>query len=111
MMAETNDLFSPPSLRVHVVEPGVAVRSGWLRCHIGRNVAFSTERLESLLHRRMGAGTVYDALLVAAAVEFADRTQRRPSLSWQRDFQLMIPVHEPERWNNKAVLDCCCTTC
>ena len=104
MMAETNDLFSPPSLRVHVVEPGVAVRSGWLRCHIGRNVEFSTERLESYCIAKWEP-VVYDALLVAAAVEFADRTQRRPSLSWQRDFQLMIPVHEPERWNNKAVLD------
>ncbi len=104
MMTEANLLFSPPSLRVHVVEPGIAVRSGWLRCHIGRNVEFSTERLESYCIAKWEP-VVYDALLVAAAVEFANRTQRRPSLSWQRDFQLLIPVHEPARWNDKAVLD------
>jgi hypothetical protein len=104
MIAEANDLFSPPSLRVHVVEPGIAVRNGWLRCHIGRNVEFSTDRLESYCIAKWEP-VIYDALLVAAAVEFADRTQRRPSLSWQRDFQLLIPVHEPARWNGKAVLD------
>ncbi len=104
MTAETTELFSPPSLRVHVVEPGAAVRSGWLRCHIGRNVEFSTERLESYCIAKWEP-VVYDGLLVAAAVEFADRTQRRPSLSWQREFHLVIPAHEPDRWNDKAVLD------
>jgi 7-cyano-7-deazaguanine synthase in queuosine biosynthesis len=103
-MTKTTELFSAPSLRVHVVEPGVAVRSGWLRCDIGKNVEFSTDQLESYCIAQWEP-VVYDALLVAAAVEFADRTRRRPSLSWQRHFQLMIPVHEPKRWKNEAVSD------
>ena len=57
-MTKTTELFSAPSLKVHVVEPGVAVRSGWLRCHIGKNVEFSTDQLGILLHRAMGTGRV-----------------------------------------------------
>src|SRR6267142_3598535 len=104
MTTENDDLFPRPSLRLHVVEPGADVRSGWMRCKIGRNVQFTTERLESYCIAKWEP-VVYDALLVAAAVEFADRTLRRSAMSWQRDFQMVIPVHEPDRWNDKVVLD------
>jgi 7-cyano-7-deazaguanine synthase in queuosine biosynthesis len=97
-----NQLFSRPLLQIHVVEPGVSVRKGWLRCQIGANVEFTTSLLESYCIAPWEP-VVYDALLVAAAVEFADRTQHRPSLSWHRDFQLVVPVHEPRRWNDKRV--------
>jgi len=40
-------------------------------------------------------------MLVAAAIEFADRVQRRPQMSWQRNLQLVIPVHDPRHWNSK----------
>jgi len=75
-----------------------------MRCEIGPNLEFSTTRLESYCIAKWEP-IVYDALLVAAAVEFADKTQRRPSMSWQRDFQLIIPVHELDSWNDKRVLD------
>ncbi len=88
--------------RIHVVEPGIRVRGGWERCRIGENIEFSTERLESYCIAKWEP-VVYDALLVAAAVEFADRTEHRPALTWHRDFELLIPVHEPQRWRNKAV--------
>lgn len=104
MTRENTDLYAQPALRLHVVEHGADARSGWIRCKIGRNVQFTTELLESYCIAKWEP-IVYDALLVAAAVEFADRTLRRPALSWQRDFQLVIPVHAPDRWNEKAVLD------
>ena len=43
----------------------------------------------------------YDALLTAAAVEFADRTQRRRAYVWERDIELQIPAHDTERWNDR----------
>ena len=46
-----------------------------------------------------------DALLIAAAVEFADKSQRRPAYSWQRQFRLRIPVHGPSKWNEPKVSD------
>jgi hypothetical protein len=97
-----DEIFSRPALNVHVAERGTPARSGWLSCHIGSNVEFSTSRLETYCITQWEP-TVYDALLVAAAVEFADRSQRRPAMSWSRDLQLMIPVHDPDRWNDRRV--------
>jgi hypothetical protein len=103
-VVEKNHLFRRPSLSVHVVEPGTSGRKGWMRCQLGRNIEFSTERLESYCVATWEP-ILYDALVVAAAVEFADRILRRRQLSWQREFQLAIPVHDPDRWNGKPVLD------
>jgi hypothetical protein len=99
-----DELFDRPALNVHVVERGTHARSGWLACHIGNNVEFSTSKLESYCVAPWEP-IVYDALLVAAAVEFGDRTQRRPAMSWARDLQLIVPVHDPDRWNDKRVLE------
>src|SRR5208337_824578 len=94
--------FARPAIRIHVTEPGQNTRRGWVRCEVGENVEFSTAKLESYCIAKWDP-IVYDALLVAAAAEFGDRIQRRPSLSWQRDIELMIPVHAPARWREKPV--------
>lgn len=101
-VAEKNELSPRPLLSVHVVEDGGGVRKDWMRCHLGRNIEFSTERLESYCVATWEP-ILYDALVVAAAVEFADRTLRRPQLGWQRDFELAIPVHNPSHWNSGSV--------
>src|SRR5262249_37762557 len=46
---------------------------------------------------------VFDALLVAAAAEFCDKSKKRPKLGWGREIHLRLPVHDPERWSNEAV--------
>ena len=91
-----------PSVRVAVAEPGVRIGKGWLRCEIGSNLEFKTEKMESYFFAQWEP-ILYDALLVAAAVEFCDKTGRRPASDWGRDFELRIPVHEPERWNDEEV--------
>ena len=102
MVQSKDELYSPPRIRIHVTEPGASIRRGCVRCEIDKNVEFSTDRLETYCIAKWNP-IVYDALLVAAAAEFGDRIQRRPSLSWRRDIELMIPVHGPERWREKAV--------
>jgi 7-cyano-7-deazaguanine synthase in queuosine biosynthesis len=42
-------------------------------------------------------------MVVAAAVEFADKSLRRSKMSWPRELQLVIPVHKPGHWNSTAV--------
>lgn len=84
------------------MEPGAQVRRGWLRCEIGANVEFNTANMESYFFAQWQP-VLYDALLVAAAVEFCDKTQRRPARGWGRIIELRIPVHEPERWNRQDV--------
>jgi len=93
---------SPVPTAIHVVEPGVRTAQGAWRCQIGTNVEFSTASLESYFFARWEP-VACDALLVAAAVEFADRALRRPAYTWQREFALRIPVHDTNRWNDRRV--------
>jgi len=65
-------------------------------------VEFSTASLESYFFAKW-APVAWDALLVAAAVEFADRTKSRPAYTWRRRFDLRIPVHNPRLWNSSKV--------
>lgn len=101
--ADQSPLLELPSLHVDVVEPGKKHRKGWLRCEVGTNVEFSTEKMQSYFFAEWQP-VLYDALLVAAAVEFCDRSQRRPTTGWGRTFELSIPVHQPERWNQRDVM-------
>ncbi|HKD62067.1 MAG TPA: 7-cyano-7-deazaguanine synthase [Terracidiphilus sp.] len=101
---KTTDEIAPtmPHLTVHVCERGTRPRKGALACQIEREVEFSTESLESYFFAKWEP-VAYDALLVAAAVEFADRTRRRPSFTWGREFEVLVPVHNPDRWNDGKV--------
>jgi 7-cyano-7-deazaguanine synthase in queuosine biosynthesis len=91
-----------PSVQVHVVEPGAHQRKGWLRCEIGKNLEFITEKMESYFFAQW-TPLLYDALLVAAAVEFCDRTKHRTANVWARNIELRIPVHDPDQWNTANV--------
>ena len=104
---KTTDEKAPamPNLTVHVCERGTRPRKGALACQIEREVEFSTASLESYFFAKWEP-VAYDALLVAAAVEFADRTRRRPSFTWRREFDLLVPVHDPDRWNDSKVKKC-----
>ena len=95
---------SLPAVAIHVVEPRRGTHRGSLRCEIGESVEFSTTSLESYFFARWEP-VAYDALLVAAAVEFGDRIQRRPAYAWVRDIDLRIPVHDPDRWNDRRVTE------
>lgn len=87
---------------VHVAEGGVRTGEAVVRCEIGLNVTFSIESLESYFFAGWDE-TAYDALLVAAAVEFSDRTKRRGAYNWPRDLELHIPVHDLRRWTAPTV--------
>src|ERR1041384_610864 len=97
-----SESLSEPVLAIHVFEPGVRPNSGSLRCKIGEHIEFSTASLESYFFGRWEP-VAWDALLVAAAVEFADRTKHRPAYTWRRHFMLRIPVHDPRLWNSALV--------
>lgn len=101
-MKSDSDVYVPPELRVQVLEKGIHAHRHWTPCRIGSHVEFSTDKLESYCVASWEA-VVFDALLVAAAVEFADRSLKRPAMSWQRRFHLAVPVHEPDRWNEPHV--------
>ena len=92
-----------PRYCVDVVEPDAPARLHWVRCEINHDLKFDTVGLETYCFANWDA-RVYDALLVAAAVQFCDHTKRRPSTDWGRDFVLRVPVHDPDHWSSAAVL-------
>lgn len=75
--------FAPRVLRVDVIEHGGQPRLGCIACEIGADLTFSTSHLESYCLVQWEP-IIFDALVVAAAVEFCDRIQRRQAHHWGR---------------------------
>jgi len=91
-----------PERKVVVCEPGGSRRDGWIECEINRNIRFSTKALESYAFSKWEP-VIFDAMLVAASVEFADVSCRRPAWGWSRRLSIRIPVDDPNRWEAPAV--------
>lgn len=41
---------------------------------------------------------IYDTLVLIAAIEFCDKSRKRPAWGWMRKFELAVPVLEPSHW-------------
>ncbi|MDE0371758.1 MAG: 7-cyano-7-deazaguanine synthase [Rhodospirillales bacterium] len=91
-----------PVHRVDVVEPGGAARRRHIRCEIGKNLKFDTAGLEAYCFANWDA-RVFDAFVLAAAIQFCDHTKARPSARWGREIILRVPVHDPAHWRSAAV--------
>lgn len=91
-----------PLHRVDVVELGASSRRHWVRCEIDENLRFETAGIEAYCVANWDA-RVFDAFVVAAAVQFCDHTKARPSTGWGRDIALRLPVHDPDHWRSAAV--------
>lgn len=90
-----------------VIEKGQKRRDAASRgvelAEVGRHILFNTSALDSF--DAEGCSSVhYDMLVLCAAVEFADRRWKRP-LSWRRSLQVTVPVSDPKRWQEPAVLE------
>lgn len=73
----------------------------WL-CVVGEDIKFNAEALRTY-HVKGWQSIFYDAMFVAAAVEACDFSRKRAVTRWRRQFDLTIPVHEPEHWNSPHV--------
>ncbi|MGC1862522.1 MAG: hypothetical protein WA733_15755 [Methylocystis sp.] len=96
------ELLEFNDLSVDVIEPGARAPAGAVACELGQHVRFNTELLESFSSTNWRP-LVYDALVVAAAVEFCDRRLPRSTMNWGRRFHVRIPVHDVERWSDLRV--------
>ena len=95
--------YSPRVNRVCVLEHISDGQNGWTPCVIGEQIVFRPEVLRSYCFAAWDP-IIYDLLLVAAAVNFCDWSFKRSAHCWERAFELRIPVHDPARWNDNAVL-------
>ena len=93
-----------PKHRVDVIEANRVERPGWNKCEIGQNLEFNTAALESHCFANWNV-RVFDAFVVAAAVQFCDHTKARSATCWGREIALNVPVHEPDHWSSRDVSD------
>jgi hypothetical protein len=91
-----------PERAIDVVESGRQPRKGRIAFDLCRDLEFNTDALQSYAFARWEP-VIYDAMVVAAAIEFADRAVKRPTRGWARRIALRIPVHDPARWSDPAV--------
>lgn len=98
------DIPAARTLSVDVVEPLDACSDALHQLVLGHDILFSTEDLESYATANWDP-VVFDAMVVAAAVEYCDRSLRRSVRVWGRAFQVRVPVHDPDRWNSPEVRD------
>lgn len=89
------------SFKVQVTLDERACKGDWIPCVVGKAIEFKTEDLERYCLSDWDP-LVRDLLLLAAAVEFCDRSFTRPPMSWGRSFHLRIPVEDPSRFSGSA---------
>lgn len=101
MSTRVETIQKSPCTRVAVIERGERVRAGWIPCVIDQEITFRTAGLESYCFSNREP-VVLDAFLVAATVDFCDRSVRRPCQNWGREFEVRIPVHDPDCWTGQV---------
>ena len=92
-----------PEKTVDAVEDGEKPAAGAIAFDVDRDLVFNTADLESYALSALNP-VIYDAFILAASVEYADRSIMRPSTAWRRDITLNVPVHDPQNWNDTKVL-------
>jgi 7-cyano-7-deazaguanine synthase in queuosine biosynthesis len=91
-----------PQKAIDVVEPSRQPRKRRSVFDLGRDLEFNTDALRSYAYASWEP-VIYDAMVVAAAIEFADLAIKRPPRGWARRIDMRIPVHDPARWSDTAV--------
>jgi len=91
-----------PERNIEVVGGYQKPRQDYVSLVLGKDIRFKTAELESFGCKRWEP-IVYDAMVVAAAVEYADRVVKRPIGGWKRRLTLRISVHELTRWRSSGL--------
>lgn len=95
-------MLNRPAQSVDILTHPGPTRQEAVACVVGHNIRFSVEALHSFALRNFRP-VVYDALLLAAAVEFCDRSLARRAYQWARRFDLVVPVHDVAQWSDPRV--------
>lgn len=86
-----------PERSFDATDPGRRPRKNHLRFDLNDDLEFSTEGLQAFTFSRWRP-VLYDAMVLAAAIEFADKSVKRTPLGWARRLNLQVPVHDLRRW-------------
>ena len=92
-----------PLTRVAVLEKDSRVPRGWIPFKHLEHFRFSTEGLRRFALAKW-EDVIFDAMVVCAAVEYADSVARRPPYGWGRHLCVQVPVQDPARWEAPEVV-------
>ena len=90
--------------RVDAIEPGEPPRDGARVATLGETITLSIEGLKDFFFADWRYDLI-DLLVIVAAVEYCDLSVRRPAWGWARSFDLLVAVHEEQKWSTPPVLD------
>ena len=93
-----------PKIRIEGVDQPQHVGPGVMQCVFGRDLIIDPEVLSKYVFSELPA-RAHDLIIIAGIVAFADRVvRRRTSVGWKRNFELLVPVHEPGFWRQAQTL-------
>ena len=82
-----------------------ADRGAAIPCIVNRDIRADPEVLGAYCFRPL-TPVIQDLVLIASAIAFADRVvPRRLSVAWRRELELKIPVHDPEFWRQRHLMN------
>jgi 7-cyano-7-deazaguanine synthase in queuosine biosynthesis len=93
------------SARIVVLYPGAAACNydDSILCVVGHDIEIRPQLLQDYCAKPIHCAE-HDLVVLAGAVSFADRiVPRRRATGWLRELHLTVPVHEPERWNDRRI--------
>lgn len=93
-----------PEKSIDIVASDQKAREGCIEVKLGQHIIFDTEELEYFAFAPWKP-LVYDAMVVAASIEYADRIVLRPKRGWARRLSLYVPVNEYELWSSPEVMN------
>jgi 7-cyano-7-deazaguanine synthase in queuosine biosynthesis len=97
------NLVQPPAARVLVSYSPLPPKRSEIRCAVGRELIIDPDVLGRYCVRPLEP-RIYDLVLIAGAVAFADRVvQRKTSVCWRRELDVSIPTSDPEFWKEKRI--------
>jgi hypothetical protein len=88
--------------RVDAIEIGETSREGARVAMLDQTITLSIEGLKDFFFADWRCDLI-DLLVIAAAVEYCDLSVRRPAWGWARSFDLLVAVHEEEKWSSPPV--------
>ena len=93
-----------PEKSIDIIASDQKAREGCIKVKLGQHIIFDTEELEYFAFASWRP-LVYDAMVVAASIEYADRIVLRPRSGWARRLSLSVPVNEYELWASPKVMN------
>ena len=90
--------------RIVLSNSSVPSRGSEIRCIIGRDLIINPEVLGHYCVKTLEP-RIYDLVLIAGVVAFADRiVERKTRVCWRRELEVVVPSSDPDFWSQATIL-------